>query len=205
MASRTLVSATLTAILCVIACRVPEATSPNAPASPGGENAPHEAAPSAASPSATNPDAASAPAPSSGSPAPSGVAPLPSAAPTVSNERPGPPLPELRVKSFGLHVGGAAKDSELRSEVQRTLERGFHRYLDCYRLIEEPGSEGTFGADLRVAAEGGKAKVEQPRTKLRGEAFRACMIKSFESARFDPPSSGRAIVVSYSVKFSFGW
>ncbi|HVR19609.1 MAG TPA: hypothetical protein VMS65_07930, partial [Polyangiaceae bacterium] len=62
-----------------------------------------------------------------------------------------------------------------------------------------------FGADLRVPAEGGKAKVEQPRTKLRGEAFRACMIKSFESARFDPPSSGRAIVVSYSVKFSFGW
>jgi hypothetical protein len=31
------------------------------------------------------------------------------------------------------------------------------------------------------------------------------MIKAFESARFEPPSAGRAIVVSYSVKFSFGW
>jgi hypothetical protein len=121
------------------------------------------------------------------------------------NERPGPPLPELRVKSFGLHVGGAAKDTELRREVQRTLERGFPRYLDCYRLIEEPGSEGTFGADLVVAVDGGKAKVQQPRTKLKGEAFRACMIKAFESARFEAPSSGRAVVVSYSVKFSFGW
>jgi hypothetical protein len=109
------------------------------------------------------------------------------------------------VKSFGLHVGGAAKDSELRKEVQRTLERGFGRYLDCYRLVEAPGSEGTFRADLRVAAEGGKPKVELPQTPLRGEAFRACMIKAFESTRFDPPSSGRAIVVSYSVKFSFGW
>lgn len=104
-----------------------------------------------------------------------------------------------------MHVGGAAKDTELRREVQRTLERGFPRFLDCYRLVEEPGSEGTFGADLRVAGEGGRAKVEQPRTKLRGEAFRGCMIKAFESTRFDPPSSGRALVVSYSVKFSFGW
>jgi hypothetical protein len=109
------------------------------------------------------------------------------------------------VKSFGLHVGGAAKDEEQRREVQRTLERGFPRYLDCYRLVEEPGSEGTFGADLRVEVNGGKPKVTQPRTKFRGEAFRACMTKALESANFDAPSSGRAIVVSYSVKFSFGW
>jgi hypothetical protein len=124
--------------------------------------------------------------------------------PPTGNERPGPPLPELRVKSFGLHVGGS-KDEEQKKEVQRTLERGYPRYLDCYRLIDAPGSEGTFGADLRVPVEGGKAKVEQPRTKLPGEAFRSCMIKAFESARFEPPSAGRAIVVSYSVKFSFGW
>jgi len=125
--------------------------------------------------------------------------------PAAPGERPGPPLPELRVKSFGLHVGGAAKDTEQRREVQRALERKFPRYLDCYRLIEEPGTEGTFGADLRVEAQGGKPKVQQPRTKLRGEAFRMCMIKAFESANFEPPSSGRALVVSYSVKFSFGW
>jgi hypothetical protein len=31
------------------------------------------------------------------------------------------------------------------------------------------------------------------------------MTKAFESARFEPPSSGRAVVVSYSVKFSFAW
>jgi hypothetical protein len=89
--------------------------------------------------------------------------------------------------------------------VQRTLERSFPRYLDCYRLVEAPGSEGTFGADLYVAAEGGKAKVQQARTALKGEAFRTCMVKAFESTRFDAPSSGRALTVSYSVKFSFGW
>jgi hypothetical protein len=204
MASRTLLSPLLAVILTAMACKVPEAATPEPPTSTSdGSGASAPEAPS------TAPDAPGAPSgaetPSAGEP---GVSPAPSAtpgAPPGPNERPGPPLPELRVKSYGLHVGGAAKDSEQRKEAQRTLERGFPRYLDCYRLIEEPGSEGTFGADLRVAAEGGRPKVDQPRTKLRGETFRACMVKAFESARFDPPSSGRTIVVRYSVKFSFGW
>ncbi|HEX6275344.1 MAG TPA: hypothetical protein VFZ53_20025 [Polyangiaceae bacterium] len=204
MASRTLVSASLGALLCVHACKVPEATSPSAPASPSEEGTsatPGESGTSAdASSDASAPESSAAP-----ETAAPGAPPAPAAAPVGPSERPGPPLPELRVKSFGLPVGGAAKDTELRGRVQRTLERGFPRYLDCYRLIEEPGSEGTFGADLRVASEGGRAKVDQPRTKLKGEAFRACMIKAFESARFEPPPSGRAVVVSYSVKFSFGW
>jgi hypothetical protein len=204
MASRIPVSSALALIVAATACKVPEATSPTAPATANGDDVPGASqAPGSTPPSEASPPSSDAAAPSeAGSPPASGAAPVP---PPSQNERPGPPLPELRVKSFGLHVGGSAKDTELRNQVQRTLERGFPRYLDCYRLIEEPGTEGTFGADLRVAAEGGKGKVEQPRTKLRGEAFRACMIKSFESARFEPPSSGRAVVVSYSVKFSFAW
>jgi hypothetical protein len=206
MASRALVSLLPFVIFAMSACKVPDAKSPAEPP-PASEGAAPDAP---GSPGA----APNAPGASSSSEVPSAVpgavpgsaaTPGATAAPGAQNERPGPPLPELRVKSFGLHVGGAAKDSELRKEVQRTLERGFGRYLDCYRLVEAPGSEGTFRADLRVAAEGGKPKVELPQSALRGEAFRACMVKAFESARFDPPSSGRAIVVSYSVKFSFGW
>lgn len=203
MASRTLLSPALALIVLATACKVPEAASPNAPAAPSDRDA-TATAPAGEAPASAPGEASTAAPPSAAEP---GVAPAASAAPSVQpaeNERPGPPLPELRVKSFGLHVGGS-KDEELRKQVQRTLERGYPRYLDCYRLIDAPGSEGTFGADLRVPTEGGKAKVEQPRTKLPGEAFRACMIKAFESARFDPPSSGRALVVSYSVKFSFGW
>jgi hypothetical protein len=204
MASRTQLSPLLAVILTAMACKVPEAATPAPPSSSNEGTRPSAPETPSAAPGA--PGAPSgAVAPSAGEP---GVSTAPGAAPgapAAQNERPGPPLPELRVKSFGLHVGGAANDSEQRKEAQRTLERGFPRYLDCYRLIEAPGSEGTFGADLRVSAEGGKPTVGQPRTALRGEAFRACMVKAFESARFDPPSSGRAIVVSYSVKFSFGW
>jgi hypothetical protein len=117
-------------------------------------------------------------------------------------ERHGPPLPELSVKSFGLHIGGSAQDAAARDEFLRALEAVSWRYLDCYRLVEQPGSSGTFGADLTVGAGGGRAKVGKTRTKLRGEAFQTCMLSAFESVSFPRTPSGRAAVVSYSVKFN---
>jgi hypothetical protein len=109
------------------------------------------------------------------------------------------------VKSFGLHIGGSSRDAAQRDSFLEALERGSWRYLDCYPLVDEPGSEGTFGADLRVEPRGGKPAVRQVRTRLKGEAFRSCMEHAFESTRFDPTPSGRAVIVSYSVKFSFDW
>jgi len=114
----------------------------------------------------------------------------------------GAPLPELSVKSFGLHIGGGGRDAAAREEFLRALESASWRYLDCYRLVAEPGSVGTFGADLTVGGAGGKAKVGKPRTKLRGDEFHACMLSAFESVPFPRTPSGRAVVVSYSVKFN---
>ena len=107
------------------------------------------------------------------------------------------------MKSFGLHVGGGARDAAARDDFLRVLEAASGRYLDCYRLIAEPGSVGTFGADLTIGGAGGKPHVGKPRTRLRGEAFEGCMVKAFESVTFGAPPSGRAVVVSYSVKWSF--
>jgi hypothetical protein len=114
-------------------------------------------------------------------------------------------LPELRVKSFGFHIGGGSKDAEARTAYLGALEAAAPDYLDCYRLIESPGSEGTFGADLRVSAAGGKAVVEHQRTKLKGRDFRDCMTDAFARVSFPKTPSGRAVVVSYSVKFSLAF
>lgn len=107
------------------------------------------------------------------------------------------------MRSFGLHVGGSAADAAARADFLRALESAAPSYLDCYRAIEAPGSVGTFGADLTIGATGGKARIGKPRTKLRGEAFQACMVRALESISFSRTPSGRAVVVSYSVKFDF--
>lgn len=150
------------------------------------------------------PGTAALPAPSSASAAPSGET-KPAARALVARypELTGPPLPELSVKSFGLHLSGGAKDDETRAAFLRQLEHGFPDYLECYRELETPGKEGTFGADLRIEAQGGRARVEQTRTKLSGDAFKQCMVRSIEALRFKAPPNGRALMVSYSVKFSW--
>jgi hypothetical protein len=43
------------------------------------------------------------------------------------------------------------------------------------------------------------------RTKLKGAEFRSCMERALESTTFDTTPSGRSVVVSYSLKFSFAW
>lgn len=127
------------------------------------------------------------------------------AVPIPGPEKRGPPLPELRVKSFGLHVGGTARDAAAREDFLKALKRNSWRYLECYQLIEQPGSEGTFGADLHVGAQGGKPSVSGVRTKLKGAEFRSCMERALESTKFETTPSGRSVVVSYSLKFSFAW
>jgi hypothetical protein len=112
----------------------------------------------------------------------------------------GPPLPEVRVKTYGLHLGGG-RDEE-REPILLTIEHSFPRFLACYPLVDEGGKEGTFGIDLVVPTEGGRPRVDQPRTGIRGDEFKACMVKAFETLKFKPQR--RATAVSYSLKFSVG-
>ena len=114
----------------------------------------------------------------------------------------GPPLPELRVKTFGLHVGGGRNDADEKAAYLKVLERGFPRFLDCYRLMDAPGREGTFGVDLQIAVQGGRARVGQPRTALPGNEFSRCMVRGFEALKFAPQE--RPTVISYSLKFNLG-
>ena len=184
--------------LVLMACGKPSSERPaNAPEmAPGGAVAAPDGAPADATAPPGAPPVAVAP----GSAAPAAVGP--GAAPSAP-EHHGPPLPELSVKSFGLHVGGSAADAAARADFIRVLEAAAPSYLDCYRTIEVPGSVGTFGADLTIGGTGGKPKVGKPRTKLRGDAFQACMVRALESVSFSRTPSGRAVVVSYSVKFVF--
>jgi hypothetical protein len=113
----------------------------------------------------------------------------------------GPPLPELKVKTFGLHIGGGGSEAE-RASFIRALEQRFPSYLDCYRLVDRPGKTGSFGVDLHIGRQGGAPSVGQARTALGGDEFKRCMVRAFESVRFEKPE--RPTVVSYSVKFSLG-
>lgn len=145
------------------------------------------------------------PPPAEGSAPADSTAPEASASAEPPAEPAGPPpgtpsLPAVNVKNVGLHVGGGPNDAASKAPFLRAIERAFPEFQRCYRLVAEPGKEGTFGVDLHVPKGGGTARVEQPRTGIEGDEFRACMIAAFEKVAFEP--TPKPVVISYSVRFS---
>jgi hypothetical protein len=99
-----------------------------------------------------------------------------------------------------MHIGGGPNDATSKAPFKRAIEPHFEQFLACYREVEEPLKGGTFGVDLLVGREGGGAELRQPRTGMRGQAFRDCMLKALNAIEFERPPKGPT-VVSYSVKF----
>jgi hypothetical protein len=110
------------------------------------------------------------------------------------------PLPELKVENIGLHIGGGPNDAETKAPFLSAVAERFPSFMDCYRKNEEPATGGRFGIDLHIARTGGHARLEQPRTALRGADFRACLSSAFEAVEFKKPKKGPT-TISYSLRF----
>lgn len=108
-------------------------------------------------------------------------------------------MPAISVNMIGLHVGGGPNDAASKAPFVTAIEQRFPDFLRCYRLVSEPGKGGSFGVDLHIERSGGHARIEQPRSALEGEPFRACMVKAFESVEF--PQLKKPFVISYSLRF----
>jgi hypothetical protein len=109
-------------------------------------------------------------------------------------------LPEVTVRNVGLHIGGQANDPASKQPFQQAVAAKFEDFLACYREVVEPQKGGTFGVDLFIRREGGHPDVRQPRTGMKGEAFKDCVVKVFRSVEFERPPYGPT-VISYSIRF----
>lgn len=125
--------------------------------------------------------------------------------PLPGGEEPTPDraLPELKVEPLGMHIGGGTNTPEEKAPFHRALEQQFPAFLECYRAAEDPWAGGSFGVDIKVSRTGGAPTVEQPRTRIRGAAFRDCMLAAFTKVRFEKPKAGPT-VLSYSMLFTLG-
>ncbi len=147
-----------------------------------------------------------APVPAAAPPAsaPDRQAPAPVAAPAAPGDAPPAPtaLPEVKVENIGLHIGGGPNDDASKLPFKQAIEPHFDAFRKCYALVDEPAKGGTFGVDLRVARDGGKPEVKQPRTGMKGKGFRECMVDAFREVEFERPH--KPVVFSYSLRFTVG-
>jgi hypothetical protein len=140
------------------------------------------------------PDAPSAPAALSPTPAVVDAGPsAPSSAPL--------PSPAVTVRNIGMHIGGGPNDAATKAPIAQSVSPHFAELGACWIKVDEPARGGSFGVDLLVPAEGGRAAVSHPRTALRGDAFRDCVVAVLAGVDFERPRGGRT-TVSYSLEFA---
>ncbi|MBI5533911.1 MAG: hypothetical protein HY898_14410 [Deltaproteobacteria bacterium] len=99
-----------------------------------------------------------------------------------------------------MHIGGGPNDAATKEPIKLSVEPHFDAFRKCYPLVEGKGA-GDFGIDLKIGKDGGKAKLSEPRTAMKGAAFKDCVVKVFEGIEFRKPKGG-ATVVSYSLRFT---
>jgi hypothetical protein len=109
--------------------------------------------------------------------------------------------PRVELQTVGLHLAAPANQAATRKRLLAQFERNFGAFRRCHADAPAHAYNASFGVDLLVPAEGGRAKVRQTRTRLSGTAFRACMERAFHAMVFDPPPTARPEMVSYSLLF----
>lgn len=162
----------------------------------------------AAAPATATASAAAPPAPPAASAAPpataAAAAPAPDPAASAAPEaKPAEaPLPEVGVKNIGMHIGGGPNDNVTKAPIHKSVEPHFDEMRRCWTKVEDPKKAGDFGIDLLIDGQGGKAEVSKPRTAIKGDGFKECMVAVYEAIEFLKPRGSKKTKVSYSVRFS---
>jgi hypothetical protein len=137
----------------------------------------------------------------SSAPAPSAsavVVPTASASAVVDPE----PLPNVEVKFLGLHVGGGKNDKAEHAPIIASVNRHLDDFKRCFGKADEKKKGGTFGIQVLIPADGGKADVSLPKTGIKGDAFKECMVGVYTDMEFDPPKGHVKTNATYSVIFN---
>lgn len=111
------------------------------------------------------------------------------------------PLPNVKVSNIGMHIGGGPNDNATKAPIRDSVKPHYDEFRRCFALASEPTKEGDFGVDLRIPRAGGKAGVSHPRTAIKGQGFKECMVAVFEGIDFQKPKRGDT-TVSYSLRFT---
>lgn len=126
-----------------------------------------------------------------------------SAAPAVTSAAPpvDAPLPSVDVTNIGMHVGGGKNDDAEKAPIKRSVEPHMDAFRRCWTSVDDPAKGGIFRLDLTIPAAGGKATQAHPKTSLKPEAFKTCMLAVFDGIDFEKPKGGKT-TVSYSLRFA---
>lgn len=111
------------------------------------------------------------------------------------------PLPDVDVKNVGMHIGGEKNTAEQKRPIRAAISEHYDAMKRCYAKAEETPKGATFGVDIRINGAGGKPKITNPRSGLKGGGVKECLVSVFENIEFPKQPKGVARMVSFSIEF----
>ncbi len=121
--------------------------------------------------------------------------------PAEDKPEPEAPLPDVDVKNVGMHIGGEANTSAQKRPIRAEVAKHYDAMKRCYAKATDPPKGATFGVDMRIKGDGGKPKITNPRSGLKGEGVKECLVSVFEAIEFPRQPKGVARMVSFSIEF----
>jgi hypothetical protein len=99
-----------------------------------------------------------------------------------------------------MHIGGGPNDARTKEPIASSVAPHFDEFRGCWAQVETATHGGDFGVDLLIEAGGGKSTASNPRTTLKPDAFKECVMDVFRAVDFQKPRFGKTMV-SYSLRF----
>jgi hypothetical protein len=110
-----------------------------------------------------------------------------------------PPAADVEITNHGMHIGGSKNTEAEKQPIREAVRAHYDAMRACYAKHPDPPKESTYGVDMRIDREGGRAKISNPRNGFNKEVG-ACLLAAFEAVEFPKPPQG-AQMVSFSLKF----
>jgi hypothetical protein len=111
------------------------------------------------------------------------------------------PLPNVEILNVGMHIGGEDNTAEQKRPIRAEVAKHYDDMRRCYAKAVDPGRKATFGVDMRIVGAGGPAKITNPRSGLKGEGVKECLVQVFEAIEFPRQPRGTDRMVSFSIEF----
>ncbi|MBW2525478.1 MAG: hypothetical protein JRI23_14930 [Deltaproteobacteria bacterium] len=108
---------------------------------------------------------------------------------------------DVVIKNVGMRFGGGPNDAASKEPTRKAIMAEFDKFRACHAKATGKRRFGTYGVDIRIGRDGGRAKIGKPRSALKGSEFLSCMKEALEAIEFPKPPGGKAASVSYSIRF----
>lgn len=111
------------------------------------------------------------------------------------------PLPDVDIANVGMHIGGEKNTNEQKKPIRDAVKDQYDALRRCYAKAQDPGPEVTFGVDMLIPRDGGRAHVTNPRSGFGRHAVTDCMRGVFEAMELPAPVTHKPMMVSLSLRF----